>query len=179
MSPTLERESDKIDRLHKDFSDALIKIIDEGKEPSLHTSISAVFSKYLLVAVASDFEKRLQNAVISFAKQSTQQNDMLVSLIEIKAVNRQYHTWFDWDSSNTNSFFRLFGKDFSEKMKRQVKDDEDLKSSISTFLQIGKLRNDLVHEDFGGNNFQKTLDEVKKDYKKAKKFVDWFLTELE
>ena len=30
---------------------------------------------------------------------------MIPSLVKNKAVSRQYHTWFDWNSNNANAFF--------------------------------------------------------------------------
>ena len=59
-------------------------------------------------------------------------------------------------------------------MKSKVDKDEDLKSSIQAFLEIGLARNRLVHQNFGSYSLQKQSEEVYELHKTAMKFVEWF-----
>ena len=98
----------------------------------------------------------------------------ILALVKAKAVARQYHTWFDWDGRNANSFFRLFGRTFLENMRRKVEDDAVLKEGILAFLEIGRERNRLVHEDYGSFSMEKTSDEIYQLHRSAMVFVDGF-----
>jgi hypothetical protein len=59
-----------------------------------------------------------------------------------------------------NSFLGLFGKEFLEMAKRKIKLDSELQEGIVSFLKIGRLRNELVHQNFASHNLELTLDEI-------------------
>jgi hypothetical protein len=59
-------------------------------------------------------------------------------------------------------------------MKRFVDNDAELKASIEAFLEVGRERNRLVHQDFGSFSMEKTSKEIYELYSAAMKFVDWF-----
>lgn len=71
---------------------------------------------------------------------------------------RQYHTWFDWDKTNANQLFALFGQEFKAKIMPHVAESEPLKNSIGAFLEIGNERNKLVHQDYAIFALGKTLE---------------------
>lgn len=56
----------------------------------------------------------------------------------------------------------------------KVKDSDELKLSISAFMEIGRERNKLVHQDYATFALEKTLDEVHGLYRNALLFVDSF-----
>lgn len=162
-----------IDALYADFS-ALLTYLEERREVSWRTLADANFRKILLIAVASDFERSMQEAVLDFAKQVAGNDHPLAHLIQNKAIRRQYHTWFNWEARNANSFFGLFGEAFKEDMQQKVTDEEELKASIEAFLAIGQARNRLVHENFADFTMEKTSEEIYKLYNSAKLFVNRF-----
>ena len=125
------------------------------------------------MTVASSFERRLTDTVINFTIEATSEKHLLVWLVRNKAVSRQYHTWFDWNKRNANKFFGLFGPAFRNYAKSIVNEDDDLQSSIRSFLEIGDARNRLVHQDFGSFTLEKTSEEIYSLYSSASKFVDW------
>jgi hypothetical protein len=53
-----------------------------------------------------------------------------------------------------------------------------LKSSVEAFLELGFLRNCLVHQNFAGYVFEKTNEEVYALYQRASVFVDRVLQAL-
>ncbi len=162
-----------VERLHDEF-DALRGFLQDNDGAHLLPIVEENFPKALLLAAASHFEKRLTEAVKEFAREVTTVDHPLVSLIETKAVERQYHTWFDWDKRNANKFFRLFGNAFRQHAEKKVDRNDLLNESIRAFLDIGRERNELVHEDFAGFQMNKTSEEIYGLYRSAAVFVDWF-----
>ena len=166
-----------VDRMHSDFS-ALLKVLDDAQEISLRNTADDSLRKTLLLAAASYFERRMTDAVISFAENVTNNNAAVISFLRNKAVSRQYHTWFDWERNNANQFFALFGKDFREFMNQRIREDDDLAESIRAFMELGRDRNRLVHRDFASFVLEKTSEEIHDVYCKALYFVDSFGTTL-
>lgn len=165
MPPTV------VDLLHKDFAD-LLRILDEAGEASLRIVAEENFRKSFLLAAASYFEHQMKKTVLSFVEDATNENVMVEALVHYTAVNRQYHTWFEWKAANANSFFALFGNGFRDFMKRKVKNDEALDDSVRAFLEIGRERNRLVHENFGAFTLEKTTEEIHALYCRAMRFVE-------
>ena len=162
-----------VDRLHGEFSE-ILDFLKQGHEISLHNVADENLKKTLLIASASYFEQRLTEEVNRFVEDVTAKDHVLTHLVYNKAVDRQYHSWFDWKARNANQFFVLFGTDCKNYMKTEVDKDEDLKSSIRAFLEIGLERNRLAHQDFGSYSLEKQSEEVYELHKTAMRFVEWF-----
>ena len=128
----------------------------------------------MLLAAASYFERRLSYEVERLAEEATAKDHVLVLLIKNKAISRQYHTWFSWESRNANRFFSMFGQGFKDKADQWIRSDENLNQSVVDFLEIGQARNRLVHGNFGEFTLEKTASEVYALYQSAAGFVDWF-----
>ena len=109
-----------------------------------------------------------------FVMEVTENDHPLVFLIDNKIIERQYHTWFDWERKNANRFFSMFGPHFKNYADKSVKNNDELRESISAFMEIGGERNKLVHRDFADFQMNKTSSEVYHLYKSATMFVDWF-----
>ena len=161
-----------VDRLHESFA-GLLSVLDDAGEVSLRTVADETFRKSLLLVAASYFERRMTESVLAFVEEVTNRNVPVTALVRNKAVSRQYHTWFDWDNGkNANSFFGLFGNDFRDFMKRKVRDDEQLDDAVRAFLELGRERNRLVHQDFGAFVLEKTTEEIHALYSRAVHFVE-------
>ena len=162
-----------VNRLHDEFSE-LQKFLGEKEGVTFRSVIEENFPKTMLLAAASYFEHRLSEEVELLAKEATADGHVLMWLIKNKAISRQYHTWFDWDTRNANQFFSMFGQGFKEQAVEEVKKDEQLHKSIVDFLEIGRERNRLVHGNFGDFTLEKTTSDVYELYESAVGFVDWF-----
>ena len=138
---------------------------------SLKVDFDALFSKGLLIAAASYFEECIQRDIKTLAAEFST-SSLLVGLIQSKAVERQYHTYFDWNKVNANSFFGLFGSAFSEFMKEEVRQSTELNDAIRAFLDLGRERNKLVHANFADVALQKTPKEVYASYQMGMKFIE-------
>ena len=167
MTPTV------VDRLQDEFS-GLIAVLDKAGEISFRSTADDNLRKALLLAAASYFEHRMMDAVLSFVSKTTNNDVLITSLVRNKAVSRQYHTWFNWDAKNANSFFGMFGDGFRDFMKQKVRDDDELDASIRAFLELGSDRNRLVHQDFGSFSLEKTSEEIYALYGRAMTFIGAF-----
>ena len=155
---------------------ALIALLPP-QEISLLARVDATFAKTLLLSAASYFEVRMTDTITAIFLEETQQ-EALKEFVRTKAVERSYHTWFDWRARNANAFFGAFGNDFKQFMENQVKESESLEESIRAFMEIGRLRNQLVHENFGFFPLEKTSAEVFETYQEALGFVNAFPDDL-
>jgi hypothetical protein len=162
-----------VDTLHAQFSD-LVQLLDQGGEISLRALADDSFRKSLLLCAASYFEHELTMSLIAFVEEASNSNLLITSFLRNKAISRQYHTWFKWEDNNANQFFGLFGSDFRDYMKALVKTEVDLDESIRAFLEIGRERNRLVHQDYGTFTLEKTANEIYQRYGQAQRFVDRF-----
>ena len=165
-----------VDKLNDDFT-RLVKLLKGSGDKESYSLLNFAdgnFKKALLLAAASYFEKRLGDHVRGLYKEFLDPDHPLASLIEKKAIARQYHTWFDWKATNANNFFSLFGDDFKTYAKSKVGSDASLELSIRNFLEIGWERNRLVHQDFASFNMEKTSSDIYDSYSSANEFVEWF-----
>jgi len=94
---------------------------------------------------------------------------------------QQYHTYFSWGEKddadkpgkNANQFFSLFGENFKTRITEIIRKNKTLDDSIRAFIELGHLRNLLVHSNFASYNFEnKTTDEIYLMYQKALLFID-------
>ena len=171
MSPTI------VDSLHTEFA-AILAFLEKEDEVSWRSTVDDSFKKVLLIATASHFERSIQETILDFVQQIAGKDHPLTSLVQNKVIGRQYHTWFDWKTNNANQFFGLFGDAFKNNMKEKIGNDDNLDSSIKAFMEIGRERNRLLHEDFGNFTLEKTSEEIYKLYSSANGFVEWFPSAL-
>ncbi len=157
-----------VDRLYREFQD----IIDSlgHIEISLRVSAEETFRKALLLAAASYFEREIQNHMMSMVRNHSD-GDVVIEFVRNKAIKRQFHTYFQWDSRNANTFFGLFGESYKAYMIARVSADPAYAQAIRAFLDLGNARNTLVHQDFGAFTLEKTSEEIFYLYKEAYLFV--------
>jgi hypothetical protein len=160
-----------VDRLYRDNRD-LLDYLQRNEEISYRVEVDSNFRKTLLLSVASYFESIMKDILLDFFKEQTNKSTVVLSFIENKAIERQYHTYFNWEGNNANSFFGLFGEDFRDFMKKEVRTDNQLDESIRAFLKLGNTRNQLVHQNFASFSLENTAEEIYQLYEQAEYFVD-------
>lgn len=148
----------------------ILEYLQRNREFSYHSTLQSTLPKVLLLAAASEFEDRVCEILLQYIRDHTT-DPKIVLLVEQKAVRRQYHTLFDWDTKHAGKFWSLFGPDYKDKMKRCCSDDLQLADSISAFLELGALRNRMVHNNYASFVLDKTLDEVNVLYEQGAFFV--------
>jgi hypothetical protein len=159
-----------VDRLYREYRE-LLACLDAAGEPSLRSAAEETFTKSLLLAAASYFEYRVCGHIVQFVSEYSH-SDMVSNLVRTKAISRQYHTFFNWEGANANTFFSLFGTEFRSYMDRRVAADEYLRSAIRSFIELGGERNRLVHQDFGSYSLEKTAEEIYAAYTQGLLFVE-------
>ena len=83
-------------------------------------------------------------------------------------IERQYHTLFDWKANNTNAFWKLFGEATKDSVRQRINSDDTLKTAEQSFIELGRQRNLLVHENFAEFDVNITVEEI---YKKIVQLV--------
>lgn len=158
-----------VDRLHDDF---LLLIAHLDGELSLRSTADDSFRKSLLLASASYFEFQLSQCVRQFASDSSNDSSLIAGLVNRKVIERQYHSWFDWKTNNANLFYKMFGNEFFQFMKEKHAVERWLDASVNSFMELGRARNLLVHENFAAFTLEKTASEIFSAYENAAKFVE-------
>ncbi|QLA20147.1 HEPN domain-containing protein [Desulfolutivibrio sulfoxidireducens] len=162
-----------VSNLYDEFNE-LLSFLKTQNEISFQVTIDDNFRKNLLLAAASFFENEISNHVRKFVKKTTNNNELVFLFLENTAIDRKYHTWFDWRSGSANSFFAKFGDDFKNFMKDKIKNDINISIAIKSFIEIGDQRNRLVHQNFAAYSLEKTAAEIYDLYVAAKPFVEHF-----
>ncbi|MBF0437116.1 MAG: hypothetical protein HQL77_17360 [Magnetococcales bacterium] len=162
---------DVIVSLNEEFK-SIIDFLDQNNQPSLSSYANKHFKKIIILSSASYFEDIIQKKLIDFISHRSNNNKEVVSFLRKKAIDRQYHTFFDWDKNNANKFLSLFGDDFKTKIGEEINHSEEITKAMKAFLEMGQLRNTLVHNNFAKFNIEnKTIDEIIDLYKKSMIFV--------
>ena len=174
-----ERETtNRIEELWNDHRE-LVAYLQSDNQLQLSSRVEDAFSKTLIIAAASYFEVQLTQIIIDLYFEMTQGAEILVSFVRKQAIGRRFAQLFNWgdetqSSQNANSFYRLFGSDFSDHMKQKIQDDRALDESVKAFLEIGNLRNQMVHGNYADFKLNKTVEDVYVLYKTASTFLNAF-----
>lgn len=172
MVPTI------VDDLYEDHR-ALLDYLLDRQQPSYYSTVDEHFRKMLVLSASSFFEESLKGILRAFVSRHSSSNKLVLQFVENKAISRQYHTFFDWESGNANRFFSLFGREFSAFMKGAVSADNALDVSIRAFLELGTLRNQMVHMNFAQFAMEKTAEEIYGLYVRARLFLEVLPDKLE
>jgi hypothetical protein len=168
-----------VDRIHGELS-SLREIIQHTESLSDVNAFEALGSKTLLLAAASFFEKQVCEAILGCAK-DTGTSEIFASFIEKQALERKFHSMFQWEATNINRFLALFGTECKKIMEKEIKESEELSSAMNDFIYINSQRNLLVHNNFAAFNLDTAMDDIWLKFKSAKLLSDWLpmrLTEL-
>lgn len=138
---------------------------------SFSAALETSIPKVALLSAASWIEDRVQQIVLELFEETMPDAPHRVAFVRAAAVERRYHSWFSWDAANANRFFSLFGPDFKAFCTEQAKASPTLESDIAAFMELGRLRNTMVHENFAAFGLSKSLAEVRDLFDSALRFV--------
>lgn len=157
----------------------LIEHLLAAKELSLAQDAEQMLQKNLPLAAASFLEERVCALLLAFVDARTGNCVELRSLVEVKAVKRQYHSLFEWEQTNGfNKFLSLFGPAFKSSVANEIAADPDLARSAKDFIEIGALRNRIVHQNYATFVVDKSAAEIYKLFEGAIRFVSFLDTKL-
>ena|SRR5271166_3481364 len=171
------RSLSPVDRMYNEFREILTSF-GPVADLSLVNSLNDPFQKSLLLCAASYFERRIKDCVLDFVGEASHPTQLVKHFVLNAAASRGYHAWFDWDRDNANKFFALFGLDFKEAFDKAIQADSNLRGAIKSFMELGRDRNRLVHQDYGNFILEKTADEIHISYRNAEIFVQRLPHEL-
>jgi len=175
-----------VDSLHEEYN-SIISFLEQSKQTSLASDLNKNFKKILILSSASYFESEIYKIIINCVTQTTNSDPRIINLLKKKAITQQYHTYFTWGdkddpskiNKNANTFFALFGDEFKSTAQKEVKENIELESSINSFIEIGHLRNILVHSNFAAYQLDnKTTEEIYQLYKNSFIFIDYIKKKL-
>lgn len=186
-----------VEQLKKEY-DSLVEYLNSTQQPSLISDLNKNFRKVLLLSAGSYFEHEVTTLLSNFVRSKSNNDDRIINFLEKQAISQKYHTLFSWGEKdkpdkpvkNANTFFKLFGDTFKTQVELDLKvvtgdspETIELKKgrndSIEAFIEIGHLRNILVHSNFAAYNYdQKTTDEIFNLFKKALPFLEFISQKL-
>lgn len=159
-----------VDDFYSNYEELSAEI--ETKKASLRIWVNESFRRVLVLTMANYLENEVRALIQELIKKKSV-SELVYSFLS-NSMERQYHTYFDWESRNANRFFSLFGERFKNEAVKDVDSDDKLKEGIVAFLEIGNTRNILMHEDLHivdiGN---KTAKEFHESFKTATVFIDY------
>ncbi|MGJ8757495.1 HEPN domain-containing protein [Acinetobacter sp. HC8-3S] len=103
------------------------------------------------------FEKYICELIISIF---CDRKSLFSEFISNQALERKYHSMFNWKESNANQFYGLFGDSFKEHMKKLLRNNTTMKDNEKEFMFLGKVRNEIVHKGISTYNLNKTASEI-------------------
>ena len=176
----------------------IAEYLEATQQISLLSDLNKNFRKVLLLSAGSYFEHKVTSILSDFAR-SKSNDDRIVNFLEKQAISGKYHQLFDWGKKDkpdepgksANTFFKLFGENFKAQIDTEIKvvstdtpeekeNREKIKSSMEAFIEIGHLRNILVHSNFADYNYdQKTTDEIFQLFQKAEPFIEYLQRKLD
>lgn len=153
-----------------DESDELRGFLSAQSQLSLLRSAEDNSRKALVLSAASLFEHRITEAILSYADKASNSDGCVRSLIRNKAVKRQFHTFFDWEKKKPGPFFTLLGDELGGKLKADCAVSPG-KEQVEAFLEVGQLRNCLVHQNYAEFLLDKSADDIRQLCESADHFV--------
>ncbi|WP_143022455.1 HEPN domain-containing protein [Nonomuraea maritima] len=160
-----------VQRMYHDNKYILEHLRNE-RQFSFHASLQTTLPKVLLLAAASEFEEGVSETIRDYIREHATDDNKILELVNQKAIHRNYHSLFDWNARNATNFWALFGSGFKSGMRKYCQGRADLTRSISAFMEIGSLRNYLVHNNYAIAVLDKTVDEVYDVYEQGRPFVE-------
>lgn len=159
-----------IDGLISDHERLLQHLLDTG-ETSYHATLESTIPKVFLIAAASWMEDQVKQILLDFFKETTHSNEATQAFIRRTVIDRGFHTLFDWDARSPSRFFANFGEEVKKTSADLYKNDAGYAAECSAFLELGDLRNQVVHRNYASFTLEKTSGEVGDLYRLANKFV--------
>lgn len=185
-----------VEQLKNEYDELVTYLTTE--QPSLLNDLNKNFRKVLLLSAGSYFEKQVTSVLSNFIREKSGGDIRVVNFLEKQAISGKYHQLFEWGKQdqpegfgkNANKFFSYFGSEFKSQVdidlkpkQNETEEDktrrEEINSSIQAFIEIGHLRNILVHSNFAAYNYdQKTTDEIFALFQKAEPFLNYLTEKL-
>jgi hypothetical protein len=158
-----------VESLYRDYLD-LVDDLEQALSPSGLSALNRNYHKHLLIAAASSLEDTIKKIVVNIFE--TQGGVELGAFVMSNVMTRGYHTLFNWKDRSAQSFFSGFGKTCGDEFRARLRSDDKFKRDHLSFMTLGALRNDIVHNDYASRTVELTTEEVFEKYIEAKLFTE-------
>ncbi|MDR0604289.1 MAG: hypothetical protein LBG80_08325 [Bacteroidales bacterium] len=189
--------SNPVEQLKNEYK-AIEKYLLERKELLLTNDLNKHLRKILILSAGSYFEREITTILSDFVRSKSNEDERIVNFLEKQAISGKYFQLFDWGKQNqidkpgkgANKFFGLFGDVFKKQAISDIEIEESdteerkmekkqLREAIDAFIEIGHVRNILVHSNFAEYTYeQKTADEIFTLFQTAELFLDYLKKKL-
>lgn len=164
-----------VDDRYDEGATIVARLFADGSISEAQT-LQDLLRRAFVVGAASYFEQILKDTLLEFASRKSNADMALISLVKASLIDRGFHQMFQWEAKNANKFFAYFGPDLGDALKKSC--GADFKGPMQAFMELGNLRNCIVHQNFHIFYFEKTLDECYASYRAAKEFVDFIIESI-
>jgi len=148
----------------------LYEFLIERGEVTFASDLAETFTRSLVLAIASYFEHDITEILTEIPAKRSNGDPVVTAMIVRQVISRKYHTYFDWDNLKPGPFWALMGPDFKTRAVADLKADDEKEQAVQAFLELGQLRNKLVHQNFVQFNVEKTPEELIQQFRSALSF---------
>ena len=160
--------STDVDRVYAELQSIQVILTEHGS-PSDVVAFETFAAKTLLLAAASYFEKTVIG-LINEHMTAASLSSTVPYFLNKQALTRKYHTLFDWEKDNIKAFVKLFGTDFQQVTLSYLAEEQG-GLAAAAFMQVGSLRNLLVHNNYANYDIGKNSGEIYTSYTQALKLL--------
>ena len=164
--------SEKIFAHFKEYTEIHTLLVESGRA-DLSISYSNTFAKTFTLLCCSYFESEITRILKTFIENNSLHSGVKELLIR-KALKRQYHTLFDWNTESIEHFLGLFGDDFRKDVKNRLRDNDAVVNAIKNFMRLGKYRNEITHQNIISYTYDQTPSDVLYMFKNALNMLEFF-----
>lgn len=164
-----------VDEFYNDYRQ-LVALLEGPDTASLRVSMSDKLSRALVLVIANFYEGEIKEILLNLFR--TGSTSPLIPPFLQSSMERKYHEYFDWKAQNANKFFAMFGDDFRRQAIEDVRNGRELEEGVQAFMEIGRMRNVLAHEQLLGVPLPKTADEYYTLHQKALVFIQYLRESL-
>lgn len=168
---------DEYDRFQDNIKDLNEEISKNNTFVSLLIDYRQEYTKVFVIFCANSFEK----IITSYLPQLLRIENCPVKnkFFNTMFFDRKYHTLFDWNGNNANSFIGLFSTEVKTKLSNLRDTNSEFKECEKAFLNLGRLRNMIVHNGIINYSFQNKIDDVYHMFEQSLEFISIVFKEID
>lgn len=172
MTPVSDPEeyvSDAVGLVYREYNEMVSTV--GGSSPSALTALNRVYPKHILIAAASSLEDHVKVRLLPelFERYG---NVEIREFLSASVLKRGYHGLFEWSNDSASKLFSAFGAEAKARFKERTRTDPIFDDGQRSFMQLGRLRNELVHNDYVSRSITVTPGDVHIMYKKSLGFLE-------
>lgn len=130
------------------------------------SDLDSQFRKLAVLSCASHLESDMMEALKAYFVNIA---PSVGEFVRRTALDRKFHTLFNWDKPLPDSFFRSWGAECERRYKDRLAEPE-FEAIMRSFMLLVSSRNLLVHENLAEQSSDLTFQEVREHFERAEQF---------